>query len=74
MVAEVVAEVVAASCPSDVNGLISLAQSLYTQAQDALANGDLGAYQDAVDELGRVLDRIAELTGTEASPSPSPAP
>lgn len=60
--------------PDDVNALISLAQSLYTQAQDALANGDLGAYQDAVDQLGQVLDRIAELTAAEASPSPSPAP
>jgi len=60
--------------PDDVNALISLAQDLYTQAQDALTNGDLGAYQDAVDELGRVLDRIAQLTGAEASPTPSPAP
>jgi hypothetical protein len=56
--------------PDDVAELIALAQDLYDDAQAALATGDLGAYQDAVDEMGRVLDRIAELTG----PSPSPSP
>jgi uncharacterized membrane protein (UPF0182 family) len=57
--------------PDDVAQLIALAQDLYDDAQAALERGDLGAYQDAVDEMGRVLDRIAELTG---SPPPSPAP
>jgi hypothetical protein len=57
--------------PDDVAELIALVQDLYDDAQAALATGDLGAYQDAVDEMGRVLDRIAELTG---SPSPSPSP
>ncbi|MGH2391920.1 MAG: hypothetical protein ACRDGH_00285, partial [Candidatus Limnocylindria bacterium] len=57
--------------PDDVAELIALAQELYDDAQAALATGDLGAYQDAVDEMGRVLDRIAELTGP---PSPSPSP
>ncbi len=58
--------------PDDVTELVILAQELYAEAQAALAAGDLGAYQDAVDELGRVLDRIAELTGV--SPLPSAAP
>jgi hypothetical protein len=57
--------------PTDVTELIALAQELYADAQAALDAGDLGAYQDAVDELGRVLDRIAELTGV---PTPSPSP
>jgi uncharacterized protein len=57
--------------PTDAAELISLAQQLYADAQSALDAGDLGAYQDAVDELGRVLDRIAELTG---APTPSPSP
>ncbi|HEX9738966.1 MAG TPA: UPF0182 family protein, partial [Candidatus Limnocylindria bacterium] len=57
--------------PDDVAELIALAQDLYDDVQAALATGDLGAYQDAVDEMGRVLDRIAELTG---SPPPSPGP
>jgi uncharacterized membrane protein (UPF0182 family) len=62
--------------PDDVAELVLLAQELYAEAQAALAAGDLGAYQDAVDELGRVLDRIAELTGVGPLPSaePSPAP
>jgi uncharacterized membrane protein (UPF0182 family) len=57
--------------PEDVTELIALAQDLYDEAQAALAQGDLGGYQDAIDEMGRVLDRIAELTGT---PAPSPTP
>lgn len=59
--------------PADVTQLIALVQELYDEAQAALAAGDLGEYQDAVDEMGRVLDRIAELTGSPA-PSPSPSP
>jgi hypothetical protein len=38
-----------------------------------LAAGDLGGYQDAVDELGRVLERIAELTGVGPLPSAEPS-
>jgi len=56
--------------PDDVAELIALAEELYAEAQQALADGDLGAYQDAVDELGRVLERLAELTG---QPTPSPS-
>ncbi|HEY7738824.1 MAG TPA: UPF0182 family protein [Candidatus Limnocylindria bacterium] len=57
--------------PDDVSQLITLAQEQYDAAQAALNAGDLGAYQDAVDELGRILDAIAELTG---NPEPSVAP
>jgi hypothetical protein len=56
-----------------VTELVILAQELYADAQAALAAGDLGSYQDAVDELGRVLDRIAELTGVEPLPSGAPS-
>jgi uncharacterized membrane protein (UPF0182 family) len=59
--------------PDDVTELVLLAQRLYAEAQAALAAGDLGAYQDAVDELGRVLDRIAELTGVGPLPSAAPS-
>jgi uncharacterized membrane protein (UPF0182 family) len=52
--------------PDDVSQLITLAQQQYDAAQAALAAGDLGAYQDAVDELGRILDAIADLTGSPA--------
>jgi uncharacterized membrane protein (UPF0182 family) len=57
--------------PDDVAELITLAQQLYLEAQAALEAGDLGAYQDAVDEIGRILERIAELTG---QPAPSSSP
>jgi uncharacterized membrane protein (UPF0182 family) len=60
--------------PDDVEALVILAQELYAEAQSALAAGDLGAYQDAVEELGRVLDRIAELTGVGPLPSAEPVP
>ena len=59
--------------PDDVAELVLLAQQLYADAQGALAAGDLGGYQDAVDELGRVLDRIAELTGVGPLPSAEPS-
>ena len=49
--------------PEDVAGLVAEAQRLYEEAQAALADGDLGTYQDRIDELESVLDRLAELTG-----------
>jgi uncharacterized membrane protein (UPF0182 family) len=48
--------------PDDVAGLVAEAQRLYDEAQAALADGDLGTYQDRIDELAEVLDRLAELT------------
>jgi hypothetical protein len=49
--------------PEDLAGLVSEAQRLYDEAQAALADGDLGTYQERIDELESVLDRLAELTG-----------
>jgi uncharacterized membrane protein (UPF0182 family) len=49
--------------PEDVAGLVAEAQRLYDEAQAALADGDLGTYQERVDELADVLDALAELTG-----------
>lgn len=49
--------------PDDLDALIAEAQRLYEAAQAALDRGDLGTYQDRINELGEVLDRIAELTG-----------
>jgi uncharacterized membrane protein (UPF0182 family) len=48
--------------PDDIDALVAEAQRLYDAAQAALENGDLGAYQQRIDELGEVLDRIAELS------------
>jgi len=60
--------------PSDVAGLVAEAQRLYSEAQTALAAGDLGTYQARLDELEPILQRLAELTGASVEPSPSPAP
>ena len=58
--------------PADVAGLVAEAQRLYDEAQAALAEGDLGTYQDRIDELAAVLAALAELTGASPAPSPSP--
>jgi uncharacterized membrane protein (UPF0182 family) len=57
--------------PADVAGLVAEAQRLYDEAQAALAGGDLGTYQDRIDELDAVLAALAELTGASPAPSPS---
>jgi len=57
--------------PADVAGLVSEIGRLYDEAQAALDRGDLGTYQERINELGEALDALAELTGT-AAPSPSP--
>jgi hypothetical protein len=54
--------------------LVAQAQQLYSAAQTALAAGDLGTYQDRVDDLQSVLDRLAALTGASPAPVPSPVP
>jgi uncharacterized protein len=48
--------------PDDVAGLVIEAQRLYDEAQAALRRGDLGTYQDRIDELAEVLDALAERT------------
>ena len=58
--------------PSDVAGLVAQIQRLYEEAQEALDDGDLGTYQDRIEELGEALEALAELTGTSPAPSPSP--
>jgi uncharacterized membrane protein (UPF0182 family) len=60
--------------PEDVAGLVAEAQRLYAEAQSALAAGDLGTYQDRLNELAPVLERLAELTGASPAPSPSASP
>jgi uncharacterized membrane protein (UPF0182 family) len=60
--------------PEDVAGLVAEAQRLYAEAQAALAAGDLGTYQDRLNELEPVLERLAELTGAPPEPSPAASP
>ena len=64
--------------PEDVAGLVAAAQQLYEEAEEALVQGDLATYEERLEELKRVLDRLAELTGVPlasplASPGVSPA-
>ncbi|MCA1569229.1 MAG: UPF0182 family protein [Chloroflexi bacterium] len=48
--------------PADVAGLVAEAQRLYDEAQAALEAGDLGTYQERIDELEAVLESLAGLT------------
>ena len=49
--------------PTDVAELVTEASRLYDQAQRALAAGDLGTYQDRIDELAEVLEALEAATG-----------
>ncbi len=49
--------------PGDAAGLVAEAQRLYDEAQAALDDGDLGTYQQRIDELAQVLEALAGLTG-----------
>ncbi len=48
--------------PSDAAGLIAEAQRLYDAAQAALDRGDLGTYQQRINELAEVLDALEALS------------
>ena len=52
----------AGELPTDVAELVAEANRLYAEAQAALARGDLGTYQERIDELEAVLEALAELT------------
>jgi uncharacterized membrane protein (UPF0182 family) len=52
-----------APLPTDVAELVVEANRLYDQAQRALAAGDLGTYQDRIDELAEVLEALEAATG-----------
>ena len=58
--------------PEDVAGLVTEVGRLYDEAQAALDDGDLGTYQQRIEELGAALDALAELTAGSPAPSPSP--
>jgi hypothetical protein len=45
-----------------VAGLVEEAQRLYDEAQSALNAGDLGTYQERIDELADVIEALAERT------------
>ena len=52
---------------TDVAGLAREASADYDQAQQQLRQGNLAGYQQAIDRMKAVLDRIVQLSGTPAS-------
>lgn len=48
--------------PSDAASLVAEAQRLYDEAQAALDGGDLGTYQERIDELAEILDALEALS------------
>ena len=63
--------------PADVQALLEQAADRFEQANNALADGDLGRYQELVEEaevlLADALDRIADAE-TSGVPPPTPTP
>jgi uncharacterized membrane protein (UPF0182 family) len=55
---------------SDLASMIAEAAAAYREGEAALRRGDLGAYADAQERLGRAIERLAAAEG--ASPEPSP--
>jgi uncharacterized membrane protein (UPF0182 family) len=64
--------------PADVQSLLGQAQTAFDSADEALAEGDLGRYQDLIDEGQALLDQALALIATAdepaAAPEPSPVP
>jgi uncharacterized membrane protein (UPF0182 family) len=54
---------------ADVAGLLAQAQDQFQAAEEALAAGDLAAYEDAIEQAEALIQQAAELAG-----APSPAP
>ena len=49
--------------PTDVAELASEISRVYEEAQDALAGGDLGTYQERIDELEELIEALEAATG-----------
>jgi uncharacterized membrane protein (UPF0182 family) len=64
--------------PADVQSLLGQAQTAFDSADEALAEGDLGRYQELIDEGQALLDQALALIATAdepaAAPEPSPVP
>ncbi len=54
--------------PADITSVLAQADRVFAEAQDALAAGDLGAYQDAMNRVGALIDQANDLIG---QPAPS---
>jgi uncharacterized protein len=60
--------------PAAVAGLVTQALQHYTNAQNALKNGDLATYQSELNQVGQLLQQISAAQGGGPPPSPSPSP
>jgi uncharacterized membrane protein (UPF0182 family) len=58
--------------PGDVQSLLERAEAAFTEAEEALQQGDLAGYAAAQERARRLVEQALEAAG--ASPSPSPAP
>ncbi|MDX1657639.1 MAG: UPF0182 family protein [Nitriliruptorales bacterium] len=56
---------------ADIGELVVQALELYNDAQDALTDGNLGRYQSLLQQMQRVLERMAAIEGV-AAPTPQP--
>jgi uncharacterized protein len=62
------------NAPPAVAGLVTQALQHYTNAQNALKNGDLATYQSEINQVGQLLQQINSAQGGGPPPSPSPSP
>ena len=61
--------------PADeVNQLLAEADELFTQAEEALAGGDLGEYQDLIEEAQALIRRALESSDLGGTPTTTTAP
>jgi len=58
---------------ADVQGLLRQANDQFEQAKDALANGDLGAYQDHITRMGELVQQALAAQG-DSSPTTTTRP
>jgi uncharacterized membrane protein (UPF0182 family) len=60
--------------PEDVQGLIDLAAERYAEAQAALEAGNLGRYQELIDEVGDLIEQAQEAAAGGGSGDGNAAP
>jgi uncharacterized membrane protein (UPF0182 family) len=58
----------------DIASLIAEAEAAFAEGQEALRRNDFAAYGEAQERLRVALERLAELSGIDGTPSPSPSP
>jgi hypothetical protein len=57
-----------------VEALLEMAAQRYAQAQEALREGNLGRYQELINEVGDLIDRARQASGGTGSATPTTTP